>query len=99
MDKQRQPLPACASPGHPASNYIRHRSPSLVYKGSTPDAPRVHTYKTLVHLLCIRCAPLVHKAKQWGNAWDGEVLELRVGLGGYCVGHLMAVSVPSKAVR
>jgi hypothetical protein len=37
--------------------------PSNVYKGSTPDAPGVHSLETLVHPLSFLCTPLVHIAK------------------------------------
>jgi len=35
-------------------------SPGVVYKGSTPDAPGLHTNSKRVHPMSILCAPLVH---------------------------------------
>ena len=44
-----------------------------VYAGCTPDAHRMHNGLRRVHPVCIRCASLVHEARQPGtvSGWGG----------------------------
>ncbi len=63
------PLAAKAAPAVPATSSAGLPKPNssaspVVYKGSTPDAPRMHKGLAGVHPLSTLCAPLVHGVRQ-----------------------------------
>jgi hypothetical protein len=58
---QAQAVAPVATPeAQPAPHQPSSPSPRTMYKGSTPDAPRLHTGSKHVHPWSILCTPLVH---------------------------------------